>query len=182
MSALAHVGNFEKFSLTSTQERSNHYRVAAKSVTGISLLISQGAPAPIDRCTALFYRPAFARALACQFYGGRYVGAARPAGSLSPVRLTRAVRHLRLASAVADSNELKESTMSYDAQEAPANAARQIAHFFGLIADTLDWNHTAWLALQAKLQAIGKAPEALTLADVKAAISSINADLAEVRQ
>ncbi|CAD0337882.1 hypothetical protein CFBP2533_25790 [Xanthomonas hortorum pv. pelargonii] len=59
---------------------------------------------------------------------------------------------------------------------------RQIAHYFGLIADTLDWNHTAWLALQAKLQAMGKAPEALTLADVEAAISSINADLAEVRQ
>ncbi|MBV6887923.1 hypothetical protein ACCP91_05215 [Xanthomonas axonopodis pv. cyamopsidis] len=72
--------------------------------------------------------------------------------------------------------------MTYDAQEAPANAARQIAHYFGLIADTLDWNHTAWLALQAKLQAMGKAPEALTLADVEAAISSTNADLAEVRQ
>ncbi|QOY23266.1 hypothetical protein FYK61_18970 [Xanthomonas citri] len=72
--------------------------------------------------------------------------------------------------------------MSYDAQEAPAAAARQIAHYFGLIANTLDWNHTAWLALQAKLQASGKAPEALTLADVTAAIATINADQAEVRQ
>ncbi|UKE73237.1 hypothetical protein [Xanthomonas graminis] len=72
--------------------------------------------------------------------------------------------------------------MSYDAQEAPASAARKLAHYFGQIADTLDWNHTAWLALQAALQALGKAPEALTLADVAAAIASINADLAEVRQ
>jgi hypothetical protein len=72
--------------------------------------------------------------------------------------------------------------MSYDAQEAPASAARQLAYYFGLIADTLDWNQPSWLALQAALQAIGKAPEALTLADVAAAIASINADLAEVRQ
>ncbi|AZR35769.1 hypothetical protein [Xanthomonas vasicola] len=72
--------------------------------------------------------------------------------------------------------------MPYDAQEAPANAARQIAHYFGLIADTLDWNHTAWLALQAKLQATGKAIHALTLADVAAAIAAVDALLREAQR
>lgn len=66
--------------------------------------------------------------------------------------------------------------MTYDAQEAPANAARQIAYYFGLIADTLDWNHQAWLALSAKLQAGGKAPHALALADVQAAIDAVRAE------
>lgn len=66
--------------------------------------------------------------------------------------------------------------MSYDAQEAPANAARQIAHYFGLIADTLDWQQEAWLALNAKLQASGKAPHALALADVQAAIDAVRAE------
>lgn len=66
--------------------------------------------------------------------------------------------------------------MRYDAQEAPASAARQIAFFFGLIADTLDWKHEAWLALNAKLQASGKAPHALTLADVQTAIDAVRAE------
>ncbi|HYG07441.1 MAG TPA: hypothetical protein VD865_13690 [Stenotrophomonas sp.] len=66
--------------------------------------------------------------------------------------------------------------MSYDAQEAPANAARQIAYYFGLIADTLDWKHEAWLALNAKLQACGKAPHALTLADVRAAVDAVRGE------
>lgn len=66
--------------------------------------------------------------------------------------------------------------MSYDAQEAPANAARQIAYYFGLIADTLDWKHDAWLALNAKLQAAGKAPHALTLAAVQAAVEAVRAE------
>jgi len=66
--------------------------------------------------------------------------------------------------------------MSYDAQEAPANAARQIAYYFGLIADTLDWKHDAWLALNAKLQASGKSPHALTLADVQTAVAAVRAE------
>ncbi len=72
--------------------------------------------------------------------------------------------------------------MGYDTQEARASAARRIAYFFGLIADTLDWNHTDWLALSAKLQADSRAPEALTLADIEAAIAAVNAEQAEVRE
>ncbi len=62
--------------------------------------------------------------------------------------------------------------MPNDAQGAPASAARQIAHYFGLIADTLDWNHGDWLALAARLQAHGKPVHALTLADVEAAVAA----------
>lgn len=68
--------------------------------------------------------------------------------------------------------------MSYDTQDAPANHARQIAHYFGQIANTLDWHHASWLALMAALGAIGKPVESLTLADVQHAIEGINASLA----
>ncbi|WP_184231565.1 hypothetical protein [Xanthomonas arboricola] len=70
--------------------------------------------------------------------------------------------------------------MSYDTQEAPASAARQIAHFFGLIANTLDWNHAAWLSLMARLEGTGKAVHFLTLADVEAATRAVDAEFQEV--
>lgn len=63
--------------------------------------------------------------------------------------------------------------MSRDNRCASANAAREIAQFFGLIADTLDWHHPEWLALMAHLQATGKAAHALTLADVQAAVAKV---------
>lgn len=62
------------------------------------------------------------------------------------------------------------------AQQGDTVDARQIAFFFGLIADTLDWNHEAWLALSTKLEASGKAPHALALADVQAAIDAVRAE------
>lgn len=181
MSAFPHVGNFGKFSLTSAQERSNHYRVAAQSATGFSSLTQRRTSAHRSMHGAFFSLAVQSRAFASQFYGGRCAEAFGPAGSVDR-SANRAPSATSFSSEVPDSHYNGACTMTYDAQEAPANAARQIAHYFGLIADTLDWNHTAWLALQAKLQAMGKAPEALTLADVEAAISSINADLAEVRQ
>lgn len=63
---------------------------------------------------------------------------------------------------------------------APASAARQIAHYFGLIADTLDWNHTEWLALAARLEACGKPVHALTLADVEKAVTATREARSEV--
>ncbi|CEH87661.1 conserved hypothetical protein [Xanthomonas citri pv. citri] len=180
MSALSHVGNFRKFSLTSTQQQSNYYRVAAQSATGFDSPYRRRTSAHRSMHGAFFMPAVSSWVRASQFYGGRCAEAFGPAGD-SYRSVNRAPSATPFDSVVADSNNLG-ARMSYDAQEAPANAARQIAHYFGLIADTLDWNHTAWLALQAKLQAMGKAPEALTLADVEAAISSINADLAEVRQ
>jgi len=71
--------------------------------------------------------------------------------------------------------------MSIDTQGAPASAARQIAHYFGLIADTLDWNHTDWLALAARLEAFGRPVHALTLADVETAVTATRAARSEVR-
>jgi len=62
--------------------------------------------------------------------------------------------------------------MSLDTLAAPSRFAVRIAHHFGEIADTLDWDHSRWLALDVRLQATGKAPEALTLAEVNAAITA----------
>ncbi|MCL1560850.1 MULTISPECIES: hypothetical protein [Xanthomonas] len=72
--------------------------------------------------------------------------------------------------------------MSYDAQEAPASAARQVAYFFGLIANTLDWNHAAWLALMARLEGTGKAIHALTLADIETAVAAVDALFKEAQR
>ena len=60
--------------------------------------------------------------------------------------------------------------MSHDTATAPKRFAARLAHHFGLIADTLDWNHIDWLALTAKLEAVGKPADALTLGDIQAAI------------
>lgn len=44
--------------------------------------------------------------------------------------------------------------MSYHTQEAPASAARQVTHYFSLIANTLEWNHAAWQSLMARWKAL----------------------------
>jgi len=62
--------------------------------------------------------------------------------------------------------------MSHDTLAAPSRFAVRIAHHFGEIADTLDWDHSRWLALDACLQVAGKAPEALTLGEVQQAIAA----------
>ena len=62
--------------------------------------------------------------------------------------------------------------MSHDTLVAPSRFATRIAHHLGEIADTLDWNHSLWLALTARLAAIGKVPEALTLGEVQHAIAA----------
>lgn len=57
-----------------------------------------------------------------------------------------------------------------------AAEARQIATYFGLVADTLDWQIDAWQALSAKLVALGKPPSSLTLGDVQTAITAVLSD------
>ena len=47
--------------------------------------------------------------------------------------------------------------MSLDTLTAPSRFAVRIAHHFGEIADTLDWDHSRWLTLDVRLQATGKA-------------------------
>ncbi|HEL3172936.1 hypothetical protein [Stenotrophomonas maltophilia] len=60
--------------------------------------------------------------------------------------------------------------MSLDTLAAPSRFATRIAHHLGEIADTLDWGHSRWLALTSRLEAIGKAPEELTIGEVTWAI------------
>ncbi|OBU53744.1 hypothetical protein [Stenotrophomonas maltophilia] len=62
--------------------------------------------------------------------------------------------------------------MSHDTLAAPSRFAVRIAHHFGDIADTLDWDHSRWLALSVRLDASGKAPDALTLGEVQHAIAA----------
>lgn len=67
--------------------------------------------------------------------------------------------------------------MSHDTPVASSNPRRAIAAAFGEIANTIDWNHAAWLALMAKLQAVDKPVMALTLAEVVEAIHQIHDQL-----
>ncbi|WP_312320427.1 hypothetical protein [Stenotrophomonas sp.] len=61
--------------------------------------------------------------------------------------------------------------MSLDTLNAPSRFPVRIAHHFGEIANTLEWDHSLWLALGVRLQGTGKAPDALTLAEVEQAIA-----------
>lgn len=56
---------------------------------------------------------------------------------------------------------------------APAHAARQLAHFFGQIADTTEWNHACWQALFARLLGAGRTPAELTLGEIQTAIDQV---------
>ncbi len=62
--------------------------------------------------------------------------------------------------------------MSDDTRVAPSRFSIRIAYHFGEIADTLDWDHSRWLALDVRLQATSKAPEALTLEEIQHAIAA----------
>lgn len=61
--------------------------------------------------------------------------------------------------------------MSLGTPSAPSRFVICIAHHFGEMANTLEWDHSIWLALVVRLQGIGKAPDALTLAEVEQAIA-----------
>lgn len=52
-----------------------------------------------------------------------------------------------------------------------SSPARQIAFYFGAIADTTDWEHTDWQALTVRLQASGTPIADLTLHQVQTAIA-----------
>lgn len=69
--------------------------------------------------------------------------------------------------------------MSHDTLAAPSRFAVRIAHHFGEIADTLDWDHSRWLALDACLQASGKPAESLTLGEVQRAIATVATEAAQ---
>jgi hypothetical protein len=63
--------------------------------------------------------------------------------------------------------------MRDNTQATPGSSpARQIAFYFGAIADTLDWEHADWQALSIRLQASGTPIASLTLHQVHAAIAA----------
>ncbi|UOF16439.1 hypothetical protein IEQ11_07260 [Lysobacter capsici] len=64
--------------------------------------------------------------------------------------------------------------MSHDTPVAPGNPRREIAAAFGEIANTLDWNHHAWLALMVKLENAREVVTDLTLAEVVTAINQVH--------
>lgn len=67
--------------------------------------------------------------------------------------------------------------MSNDTQAASGNSRRAIAAAFGEIANTLDWNHSAWLALMVKLENTRARATDLTLAEVVGAINQVHDQL-----
>jgi hypothetical protein len=61
--------------------------------------------------------------------------------------------------------------MKHETQATPGSSpARQIAFYFGAIADTTDWEHSDWQALSIRLQASGTPISDLTLHQVHVAI------------
>lgn len=63
--------------------------------------------------------------------------------------------------------------MRNDTQATSADSpARQIAFYFGAIANTLDWTHDQWLALNARLQVSGAPIGELTLHQVHVVIQA----------
>jgi hypothetical protein len=62
--------------------------------------------------------------------------------------------------------------MRDNTQATPGSSpARQIAFYFGAIADTTDWEHADWQALSVRLQASAKPIASLTLQQVYVAIT-----------
>lgn len=49
----------------------------------------------------------------------------------------------------------------------------RLAWHFGRISDSLEWEHLNWLALVSRLEAIGRAPDALTLIEIQQALINI---------
>lgn len=145
--------------------------VAAQSATGIGLPNHKAHQRPSFDARRFF--------IACRVVAGDCLPVLRRAvrGGLRPHRsLCRQTNRVPSVTSigleVADSNLHKESAMSHDTLAAPSRFAVRIAHHFGDIADTLDWDHSRWLALSVRLDATGKAPEALSLGEVQQAIAA----------
>ncbi|CAQ43675.1 hypothetical protein Smlt0060 [Stenotrophomonas maltophilia K279a] len=149
-----------------------HCPVAAQSATGFSSPNPKAHQRPSTDARRFFVArcvvagdclPVLRRAVrggrkACRLLGSGLLTAYRP----SP----------RLAARWRIPTYPRNPAMSHDTLAAPSRFATRIAHHLGEIADTLDWDHSRWLALTARLEATGKAPEALTLGEVQHAIAA----------
>ncbi|MEQ7776378.1 hypothetical protein [Xanthomonas hortorum] len=72
--------------------------------------------------------------------------------------------------------------MSYDTQEMPASAARQVAHHFDLTAIVLKWNCADSLNVTPSFEGIGKPIHVLTPADVAVTIVAVDSSFAEAQR
>lgn len=65
--------------------------------------------------------------------------------------------------------------MSEDTPRPGHARAPHLAYFFGQIADTTEWHHSAWLALMARLEALGKPARDVTVGEIHDAIQATQA-------
>ncbi|MCC8495410.1 hypothetical protein ABQZ99_006005 [Xanthomonas hortorum pv. vitians] len=130
---------------------------------------------------ALFYRQHRRGRMPASFMAG---GARGPQGP--PVPFGRHANRVPSATPigvwVADSKTQKESSMSYDTQEMPVFAARQVAHHFDLTAIVFEWNCADSLNVTPSLEGIGTPIHFLTPADVDVAIVAVDGAFAEAQR
>jgi len=157
--------------LTAPAHPMQHCPVAAQSATGFSSPNPEAHQRPSTDARRFF--------IACCVVAGdclpvlwRAVRGDRKVCRSSGRSANRVPSVTSFSSAVVDLNLPEDPAMSHDTLAAPSRFAARIAHHLGEIADTLDWDHCRWLTLTARLEATGKAPDALTLGEVQHAIAA----------
>lgn len=164
--------------LTIPAQQAQHYPVAAQSATGFDSPNHKAHQRPSTDARRFF--------IACCVVAGDCLPVlwrAVRGGRKACRSLCRSVNRVPSAppfdSEVADPKSHKDPAMSHDTLAAPSRFAVRIAHHFGEIADTLDWDHVRWLALETCLRASGKPAESLTLGDVQRAIAAVATEAAQ---
>lgn len=61
--------------------------------------------------------------------------------------------------------------MSNDSLAAPTRVAVHLAHYFGDISDSLEWNSSAWVDLEKRLAATTRPLDSLTIGEIMQALS-----------
>lgn len=157
--------------LTTDARRGQDCAVAAQSATGFDSPNPEAHQRPSTDARRFF--------IACCVVAGhclpvlwRAVRGGRKACRSSGRSVNRVPFATSFDSAVVDLNLPEDPAMSHDTLAAPSRFATRFAHYIGEVADTLDWDHSHWLALTVRLDATGKAPEALTLGEVQHAIAA----------
>ncbi|WP_425509227.1 hypothetical protein [Xanthomonas cannabis] len=163
--------------LTSCGQGGQHSHVAAQSATGFDSPNPEAHQRPSTDARRFFV----ARCVVagdCLPVLWRAVRGGRKACRSSGRSVNRVPFATSFDSEAADSNLPEDPAMSHDTRVALTRFSVRIAHYFGEIADTLDWDHSRWLALDACLQATGKHPDVLTLAEIQHAITGASQEAA----
>lgn len=163
--------------LTTLMSSEQHSHVAHKTATGIAVPQPRRTSAHRSMLGAFFCPLCRRGRLSTDSTAG---GARGPKGPPVLGRYCNRVSSATLiAVGAADSTFSEEFSMSHDSCAVPSRFSARIAHHFGEIADTLDWDHSRWLALDVRLQATGKAPETLTLDEIQHAIATTAQEAAQ---